>query len=116
MVVQSIPDLTPLGLRCQGNHLTFVLRRQEDILDELPADFEVVLADRLRGLLADEQPYTLEVDLESIAGLTSRQLGSLIALGKVLRARFGAIPMRGVSAGVRHLLDLTRTSALFDMS
>ncbi len=113
--VASIPDLTPLGLRRAGNTLQFFVRQSDDILEQLPPDYEVVLGTRLRELLDDPAPLAAEIDLEETAGLTSRQLGSLIALGKVLRPRFGAVPIRGLSPSVRHLLEITRTNVLFNL-
>jgi hypothetical protein len=109
-----MPDLTPLVVERTGDHLTFKLRDQEEILLQLPDDYEVVLAQRLAGLLSEEDAsLTAEISLDGLIGISSRQLGSLIALGKVLRPRFGTVPVTHVSAGVRRLLALTRTDRLF---
>jgi anti-anti-sigma regulatory factor len=113
--LSSIPDLSPLALHREGDHLRFAIRPQDEIMAQLPEDYEDILADRLSELLADEGGWTVELDLRDVPGLSSRQLGSLIALGKVLRPRFGAIPVTHVSPPVRHLLELTRTDQLFRM-
>jgi anti-anti-sigma regulatory factor len=113
--VRSFPDLTPLAMRRKGAVLQFSVRASEDILEQLPDNYEVVLAERLREVLADPTATSAEIDLENVAALTSRQLGSLIALGKVLRPRFGAAPVRGLSPTVRHLLEITRTNVLFNL-
>lgn len=109
----SGPDLTPLALHREGQHLRFVLRVQDDILEQLPPNYEEVLTERLAGILKDAGDSTAEIDLEDVAAISSRQLGSMIALGKVLRPRFGPLPLRRVSEGVRYLLEMTRTNALF---
>lgn len=113
--VTPLPDLTPLAVRRDGDALTFLLRQQEDILDQLPSDYEVVLGSRLAALLADTTATSAEINLEDVSGITSRQLGALIALGRVLRPRFGMIRVRHVSPSVLHLLKLTRTDALFQL-
>ncbi len=111
----TMPDLAPLGLRRQGDHLEFFLRNQADILAQLPADYEQVLAHCLGETLAEPAKLTAEINLEDTPGISSRQLGALIALGKVLRTRFGNVPMTHVSAGVRYLLEMTRTAKLFQL-
>ncbi len=100
----------------EGNHLRFTVRRADDILPELPANYEQLVAYRLGGILAEKAQFTAEIDLQSLAGLSSRELGSLIALQKVLRPRFGQVAIKGVSAGVRHLMQLTHTDQLFGLA
>ncbi len=109
------PDVSPLELQRTGDHLRFVFAAQSDMLAELPADYEQLLTAHLQGILAESKPLTVEVDLEDRPGISSRQLGSLIALQKVLRARFGRIPLTGVSDGLRHLLTRTHIAKLFDV-
>ncbi len=111
----SMPDLTPLGVRQEASHLRFFLRSAEDILEQLPPDYEVVLGSRLAAILADESARSAEIDLENVPGITSRQLGALIALGRVLRPRFGLVPLHHASANVVHLLKLTKTDSLFKL-
>ncbi len=115
-MIGSVPDLTPLELRREGTHLHFLLAAPREILPELPADYERLLRVGLEQILAEPGPLTAEVDLENRPALSSRQLGSLIALQKVLRPRFARVPLRGVSEGVRHLLNITRVSELFDLA
>jgi ABC-type transporter Mla MlaB component len=110
-----MPDLTPLGVRREGGSLLFFLRSNEEILEQLPTDYEVLLGSRLAAILADESAKSVCIDLEDIPGITSRQLGALIALGRVLRSRFGVVPMQRVNANVLHLLQLTKTDSLFKL-
>jgi len=109
----TLPDLTPLALRRAGNRLEFTLCPQTDILAQLPANYEEMLKERLADVLSGDAPLNLRIDLENVAAISSRQLGSLIALGKVLRPRFGKVLMVGVSPSVRHLLQMTRLDELF---
>lgn len=109
-------DLTPLALHRAGSHLQFFLKTLEDILPELPGDYEHLLARRLGNILQEPAPLTAEINLQNVVGVSSRQLGSLIALEKVLRPRFGRLRVTGVSPAVRHLLELTRTDQLFDLA
>ena len=111
----SSPDVAPLELYREGNHLRFVFVQQKEILPELPGDYEELLNERLRLLLAEPAALTAEIDLQDLPGVSSRQLGSLIALQKVLRPRFGRIAITGLSAPVRHSLELTHVDQLFDL-
>ena len=108
-------DVSPLELQRSGNHLRFALAAHSDALAELPADYEQLLTVRLQQLLVEPKPLTVEVSLEDRPGISSRQLGSLIALQKVLRPRFGRISLTGVSEGLRHLLTRTHIAKLFDV-
>ncbi len=111
----AAPDVSPLELQRSGNHLRFVLGSHSDALAELPADYEQLLTSRLEEILAEPKPLTIEVNLQDRPGISSRQLGSLIALQKVLRPRFGRIPLTGLSEGIRHLLSRTHIEKLFDV-
>jgi anti-anti-sigma regulatory factor len=105
-----------LELQRSGNHLRFVLSAHSDVLAELPADYEQLLTLGLKQILAESQTLTVEVNLAGHSGVTSRQLGSLIALQKVLRPRFGRVPLTGVSEGIRHLLARTHIDKLFEVA
>ncbi len=109
----ATPDLTPLALRRTGDHLEFVLKPHEGMFPELPADYEQLLANRLADILLEKGPLTVTINLYGVTAVSSRQLGSLIALGKVLRPRFGRAPLSGVSPTVHRLLQVTRTDQLF---
>lgn len=108
-------DLSPLQLERQGDCLHITLSPTGDMLPELPADYDRVLADQLHPLLSADLRRVL-ADLQNAAAISSRQLGALIAVQRVLRPRFGALPLCGVSDGVRRLLALTRTDELFRLS
>lgn len=111
----ATPDIAPLELVRTGHHLRFCFAPQPDILGELPRDFEQLVATRLGALLAEPGPLTTEIDLQDLPGLSSRQIGALIALQKVLRPRFGRPRIVGASQNVRHVLALTHVDTLFEL-
>jgi ABC-type transporter Mla MlaB component len=114
-IVPETPDVFPLSVDCCGDHVRFCFASASDIFPALPTDYEDVLESELRNLLDEGVSYTVEVDLQNVPAVSSRQLGSLIALQKVLRKRFGRIPITNVTETVRHLLVMTRTDQLFDL-
>jgi anti-anti-sigma regulatory factor len=111
--VVTTPDVTPLRLNREGNHLVFLLPARDEILAQLPDNFEELLNERLAPFLEAGERFTVEINLENQAGVSSRQLGSLIALGKVLRPHFGEVRVTNVNPVVRQLFQLTRTDQLF---
>ncbi len=111
----TMPDLSPIAWHQEGGRLVFVLQSQDEILPQLANDFEHVLSERLAGLLAADTPLEARIDLQNLPAINSRQLGSLIALSKVLRPRLGAVALVGISPTVRHLLKLTKTDQLFKL-
>ena len=113
--IDTMPALSPLGMRRHGDHLEFYLRTQSDILPQLPTDYEQVVGQALAATLAEEHALSAEINLENVPAISSRQLGSLIALSKVLRARFGNVPLTHMSGAVRYLFEMTRTAQLFGM-
>ena len=113
VAVASPPDLLPLELHRTGNHLVFAFAPREDILPELPRDYEELLAAGLLDVLQEPAALTAEINLQDTPALSSRQIGSLIALQRVLRPRFERIPITGLSDGVRHVLGLMRVDRLF---
>lgn len=108
-------DLSPLELCKEGNKLRFSLKQPEELIVELPPDYETFLSKQLGEILADETQPEAEIDLGTLTAISSRQLGSLIALQKILRPQVGRIRLTGVSPAVRHLLELTRTDQLFEL-
>jgi anti-anti-sigma regulatory factor len=111
----SAPDLSPLELTRRGNQLHFVLGAREDILPELPENYEALVAERLAAVLKGPGDWSAEVDLRHVSAISSRQLGALIALQKALRPHVGRVRIVGISGGVRRLLALTHVDQLFDL-
>ena len=113
--MDTAPDITPLALQREGNHLRFTFAPPEEILPELPADYERLLGEQLRTLLQDSAPLTAEVDLHDTPALSSRQLGALIALQRVLRRRFNRVRLTHVSDAIRQLLTKSRVNELYEI-
>lgn len=111
-----LPEILPLHVQREGNHLRFGLLARDEILPELPADYERFLEERLAPLLAERGALTIEIHLEHHAGVSSRELGALITLQRVLRRYFDRIPVTGLSDNVRHVLNVMGVGPLFDLS
>ena len=82
---------------------------------ELPPDYERFLVERLRPLLDPGKSPAVEIDLENLPGISSRQLGLMLALQKALADHYEKLCVTGLSDGVRRLLNLTRTEQFFEI-
>lgn len=111
----ALPEILPLQVSREGDHLRFSLASREEILPELPADYEQFLEERLAPLLVERHELRAGIDLEQHPGVSSRELGALITLQKVLRRHFETVPMTGVSDSVRHVLEVMGVGQLFDL-
>ena len=110
----AVPDLGPLTLTLDPQRWSFKLSSPDEMTLELPPDYERFLTERLEPLFASEQNPQFELTLDDLPGLSSRQLGLMLALHKALADRCERLPLAGVSSGVRRLLNLTRTARFFD--
>lgn len=106
-------ELGPLSVTKVGDVYRFVLAHADEMSLEIPPDFEQRLETHLRPVLDSESSPRFEADLADIPGISSRQLGVLLALQKVTRDKCGELPLRRVSREVRRLLDLTKTARFF---
>lgn len=109
------PDLSPLELHREGSHLRFRFEQDADSLPELPADYENLVRRQLDELLKEDAEFSAEIDLSDQHGISSRQLGSIIALRKALQPRIEHITLRGANANIRQLLRMSRIDELFDV-
>ncbi len=80
---------------------------------ELPADFMTRLAEQVAPLLAGRPRVIL--DMGGRVGISSRQLGAMIALRKAVGDVAERLPLRGVSEGVEKVLESTRTDKFFEI-
>ena len=108
-------DLGPLALAISGGDWRFQLSNPNEMLLELPSDYEELLARRLAELSGDSPPPRLVMDMENITAISSRQLGLMLALRKTCDAWSGRVRVVNISPAVRRLLDLTRTERFFDV-
>jgi anti-anti-sigma regulatory factor len=106
-------ELNPLVYRREGDQLEFGLCADCEILPELPLDFEQTLNRHIGPILAEKTALQVTINLVNRTAISSRELGALIALAKVMRPRFEKVPIVGLSPAVRSLLKLTRTDQLF---
>lgn len=110
-LASEVRDLGPLRWRREQNCIRLCLATPEQFLLEVPADYEQVLrSGLLAGAPADA---TFVMDLAGVPAISSRHLGVLLTVQKVLRDRIGALPVVNVSDGVRRLFELTRTDRFF---
>jgi anti-anti-sigma regulatory factor len=108
-------DLGPLTLTQQGNRWCFTITAPAEIMLELPRDYEHFLSKSLQRLTHTAHDLQVEMDLHDLPGLSSRQLGLMLALQKALADHCDRLHLTGVSPGVRRLLNLTRTVQFFDI-
>jgi len=113
---RPVTTLGPLSVTRVGQEWRFRLCSPGEMLLELPQDYEHQLAEGLRPLLSSGDKPPVVLDLQGLPALSSRQLGLMLVLHKALRSRYERLPVSGVSPGVRHLLELTRTAQFFDVS
>ena len=109
------PDLGPLTLTQDADRWRFTLTAPSEMTLELPLDYQRFLSEKLRPLLTPSQSPAIEMDLQNLPAISSRQLGLMLALQKSLADRHERLCVTGLSTGVRRLLNLTRTAQFFNI-
>jgi len=92
------------------------LRSAAELGFEVPGDFERDIAARLRPLLESGKPTDVRLDLAGVTGISSRQLGVMIALQKALREQASRLQLENLHPAVRRLLDVTHTLQFFEVA
>lgn len=105
----------PLAVQRDGQRVCLSFVESEAILAELPPELDTYLEQRLGELLETSARPDVVFDLHNAPGISSRQLGVLLALHKTLRPRVSRLPLTGVSENVRRLLEMTRTAQFFEL-
>lgn len=105
----------PLTIERTGAFVRFRLSVPSEIDTELPADYEKVLAEQVRRVLAASPPERYLLDLQDTPAISSRQLGVMLALQKALRPYLARLPLAGASPAVRRLLEVSRTEQFFEL-
>jgi anti-anti-sigma regulatory factor len=103
-------DLGPLRLSRDGDLATVTLSDPNAVTLEIPQDFEAETREKLSSVL--DANIKLEVDLEDLPALNSRQLGLLLVLHKVCEPE-ARLKLRRVSSSVKRALELTRVDRFF---
>ncbi|MCH8805726.1 MAG: STAS domain-containing protein [Planctomycetes bacterium] len=111
----QIVELGPLTMSREGDRCRFTLSAPDQMTLNLPRDYQQHLSEKLGDLLAENAEISITFDLEDLPGISSRQLGVMLALRKALRARCERLPLTGVSPGVQRLLAVTRTDQFFEI-
>ena len=107
-------ELGPLTLAIDGTTWRFRLTNPTEMTMDLPPDYEELLRKKFRRFLGNSMPERLLMNLADIPAISSRHLGLLLALYKVLSEQDLKLTVSGVSPGVQRLLRLTRTEKFFD--
>lgn len=109
----SANQVGPLEILAEHDAVRFRLL-PHTITAELPTDYEQTLFSRLTTLPAQTRVL---LDLDGTAAVSSRELGVLLTLRKVLAEARGHERLRltGVSSAVRRVLEVSRTSQFFEI-
>ena len=81
---------------------------------ELVAANSFAFRDQVRATMSDSQRH-IEIDLSGIHFIDSSGLGALIGLHKTTRGRNGLVRLLNPTPQVEQILQLTRTSRLFEV-
>ena len=108
-------DLGPLRIREHGDGWRVTLSTPDEVMLEIPSNFERALAKKLATMFPAKDKPTITMDLEQRLVLSSRQLGLMLALRKALTEYDTPLHLSGISNGVRELLDMTKTVQFFKL-
>lgn len=106
-------ELGPLRFEQAASEITVAFVDPDAPALDIPGDYEQTLRDHLGPFLAAQQPFIL--DLGELPAVSSRQLGLMLTLHKVIQPQYHRLQLRGTTPGVRHVLELTRTRQFFDL-
>ncbi len=109
-------DLGPLTLAIEGHDWRFTLTAPTEMTLELPPNYEHFLREKLEPFFESSAKPAIEMDLQNLPAISSRQLGLMIALQKNMSEHSQHLRMTGISPGVRRLLNLTRTEQFFEIA
>jgi anti-anti-sigma factor len=107
-------NLGALALSKSAAGWTVRLAAPADVSLVVPPTFDRELSEKFREHLGPAAQLAIHFDLENLPGLSSRQLGLLIATQKAVRPWSARLALVGVHQTVRRLLELTQTSQFFE--
>lgn len=107
-------QMGPLILSREPHGWRLTLSTSSEIIAELPPDFEREISAKLHEAL-NESPAPIVMDLRHAPGLSSRELGALLAVRKALQPQVERVRLTGVSPAVRRLLEMTQIDRFFAM-
>ncbi len=107
-------NIGPLALVIGDDEAVFRFAHADAMLLEIPptleADVNASVAQR-RDKLKDKK---LLFDFGGLSAVSSRQLGMALTVQKACES-VGPLKLRGVSAGVEHVLQVTRMAGIFQI-
>jgi anti-anti-sigma regulatory factor len=106
-------DLGPLQLTRRQQCATLTLSDPDEVTLEIPAEYDQALHATIDQMLAEG--VSVEMDLEGLPGISSRQLALMLTLRKLVLEQQPRLPLRGVTPGVQRVLELTRTCQFFEV-
>lgn len=106
-------DLGPLTMAVGDDTAVVRLSDPQAIVLEISEQYEEELQRALKQVLDSGRAVVL--DLEDLPALSSRQLGLMLTLQKVVTPRQGKLPVWHVSPGVQRVLKMTRTGHFFEL-
>ena len=106
-------DLGPLQLTRALQRATLTLSDPDEVTLEIPAEYDQALQAAVGQMMTEG--VTIEMDLQGLTGISSRQLALMLTLRKLVLERQAKLPLRGVTPGVQRVLELTRTRQFFDV-
>jgi anti-anti-sigma factor len=110
--VRPTVQIGPVMVRVDPEAVRFHFVDTEAILLEVPPGLEAELREFARSRRGDVQGKAVRFDLQDVGFVSSRQLGVLLTIRKVL-APGGQVRLENVSPVVRNLLEVARLTRHF---
>jgi anti-anti-sigma regulatory factor len=112
--MDQVIHIGPMDVSISEGEAVFRFVDADSLLLEIPPTLESDLARSLHERCAELKGKTLVFDLAGLPAVNSRQLGMVLTVRKACEAG-GPFQLRGVSPGVRRVLELTRMLGFFDI-
>jgi len=108
-------EIGPLTIRLDGDTWRITLTTPDEVTLELPPGYDLTIRRALDSTIPD-RPVDIVFDLDSRPGISSRQLGLMLALRKAVAFRGDRLRIVGATEPVRELLRVTRTEQFFEFA
>lgn len=111
----DLHTIDPLTITLDKNEAIFRFADPEEMVLEVPATLEHDLRSYMETHESELAKRTLVFDLASVAAISSRQLGVLLAVRHAVSGG-GQLVLRGVTDRVRRLLEMTCMEQFFKLA
>lgn len=108
-------EIGPLTIRLDGDTWRITLTTPDEVTLELPPNYDKTIRDALDSVIRD-RPVDIVFDLGSLPGISSRQLGLMLALRKAVAYRGDRLRVAGATDPVKELLRVTHTEQFFEFA